>query len=90
MMIDDNESIWKVAIAALTSFFGYIVYGLRNNTAKHTKHEERLTSHDIKLATIDEQMKHILIKLTDVVDLSNDLKQSSNTILRVLARKSTK
>lgn len=86
--MDDN--IFKVVSAAIVSFMSYCIYALKIHSKREDTQDKHIVEHDKKLAIVDEQMKHILEKLTDVVDLGIDLKRSNNTILRALARKSRK
>jgi hypothetical protein len=83
----DNESTFKVILAAISSFFGYIVIGIRRNTAKHDSHDNKLNEHDKKLAIIDEQMKHVLSKLEEVIGLGTELKNTNKVILNALVRR---
>lgn len=82
-----DENIFKVASAAIVSFMSYCIYALKNHNTREQKQDSDIVAHDKKLAVMDEQLKNILDKLTDVVDLAADLKESNKTILNALASK---
>jgi hypothetical protein len=81
----DSDNIFKVMMGLMTTFIGWCFYGLQRNTAKHERTETKLNDHERQISVIDAQLKHILDKLNDVVELGVDLKASNRTILRALA-----
>lgn len=82
----NDDSYLKLIIAGITSFLGYVIYGIKRNNGKHDSHTARLNEHDKRIVVSEEQMKHVLNKLDDVITLGNDLKDSNKIILRTLAR----
>ncbi len=85
-----DENIFKVISGAIVAFMSYCIFSLKNHTRREDRQDISLSEHDKKLGIIDEQMKHIIEKLNDVVNLGVDLKKSNRTILSALARKAKK
>lgn len=86
--MDNNDNLIKFCVGILTSFMAWAFYGVRQNTKKHEKSNNAICELQRKSAVAEEQMKHVLLKLDDVIKLGDDIKKSSNTILKSLARKS--
>jgi t-SNARE complex subunit (syntaxin) len=82
-----NEETWfKLLVAAIGSFFSYCIYAVQRNNKKHDKHSNSICELNRKVAVTETQMAHILEKLEDVISLGKELKSNNNTILRALAR----
>lgn len=83
----NEESLFKIIMTGIMGVGSYFLFLVKKTHNKFTSQGVKIQEHDIKLAVIDEQMKHILDKLEDVVELGKDLKSANTTILRALARK---
>ncbi len=85
--MENNDNIIKLCIGVFVSFMSWAFYGVRQNTKRHEKSNNAICELQRKSAVAEEQMKHVLAKLDDVIDLGADLKKSNNIILKTLARK---
>jgi hypothetical protein len=85
-----DENVFKVISAGIVAFMSYCVFLFKRGVNRQDKLERNMVNAQIKINVIDEQMKHILEKLNDVVELGTDLKKSNRTILSALARKAKK
>lgn len=83
-----EDNLFKVGYAAIAAFFSYCLFAIKKASNRFDRHDVKIKEHETQIAVINEQMKHILDKLSDVVDLGTDIKKANNTILRALARKS--
>lgn len=82
------DDTWlKVLAGFFTTSLGWAWAWGRNNNKKHDKHSDHICELQRKSAVAEEQMKHVLVKLDDVLKLGDDIKKSNRTILNALARK---
>jgi len=82
--MDDNYL--KVLITAVGAFFSYCIYGIKRNSSRHDVHDNKISEHDKELAVVKEQMKHIVDKMDDILDMGDRLTKANNVILRTLTR----
>lgn len=82
------EDIWKVICGLLTTVLGWFYFAVQRNNTRHEKHDDRINTLEKRTAVSEEQYKHVLEKLEEVLEISSDLKKTSATIIRALVRKS--
>lgn len=82
-----DEGYLKAFVGVLTASLGWVWAWGRGNNKKHERHNDRICELQRKSAVSEEQIKHMLTKLDEVLELGSDLKKMNQTILRALARK---
>ena len=82
-----DENIFKLSIAAISSFMGYCLVLIKRTTHRFDRYDTKLGQHDNQLAVLEIEIKHIADKMDDIVDLGKRIEVSNRTIIKALARK---
>ncbi len=85
-----DENIFKVISGAIVSFMTYCIYMVKQHTKREDKQDSNIHDLQVKASVTEEQMKHVLNKMDDILSMGERLSRDNLAIIKTLARHAKK